>query len=156
MVHFSNITNETTVIAFLFQVIKFFLISKVFFFQNFEQISEHDNQKINNLTKEIGFDINEYDYDYSIFSLNDFVPDEETLITDGFYRYLGSLTTPPCTQGLKWAVFRTKINISENQVINLNANFNILIFFFVQRCVNFIETRLNLMIEKFNHFIIDH
>ena len=35
----------------------------------------------------------------------------------GYFRYIGSLTTPPCTEGIIWTVYNTKINISASQVI---------------------------------------
>ena len=35
---------------------------------------------------------------------------------NSYYRYVGSLTRPPCTEGLFWNVIKTTINISSNQV----------------------------------------
>jgi carbonic anhydrase len=37
-----------------------------------------------------------------------------------FYRYPGSLTTPPCAEGVKWhvAVAQTKISLAEQVVYN--------------------------------------
>ena len=36
--------------------------------------------------------------------------------TDEFYRYQGSLTTPPCDESVIWTVFENKNTISESQV----------------------------------------
>ena len=33
-----------------------------------------------------------------------------------YYTYTGSLTTPPCSQGLKWIILKEKIAISLNQL----------------------------------------
>jgi carbonic anhydrase len=32
------------------------------------------------------------------------------------YRYDGSLTTPPCSEGVKWMVFTSPIQLSANQL----------------------------------------
>lgn len=32
-----------------------------------------------------------------------------------FWRYIGSLTTPPCTEGVIWSVFKQVITINDNQ-----------------------------------------
>jgi carbonic anhydrase len=34
----------------------------------------------------------------------------------GFFRYMGSLTTPPCTQGIVWTLFRQSIEASPEQI----------------------------------------
>ncbi|CAF0892812.1 unnamed protein product [Brachionus calyciflorus] len=103
LVHVSN-TSETTVIAFLFQ------------------IDEKDNQNLEPLMQEVGLDLTEADFHIIKFSLKSMVPDPEELKVDGFYRYMGSLTTPPCTEGVKWNVFRKKINVSEAQMEQFYKN----------------------------------
>lgn len=40
-----------------------------------------------------------------------FIPDDRS-----FFRYMGSLTTPPCLEGLTWTVFRNPITASADQV----------------------------------------
>lgn len=38
-----------------------------------------------------------------------------------YYTYTGSLTTPPCSQGLKWIVLKGKVNVSASQVAAFSA-----------------------------------
>jgi carbonic anhydrase len=40
------------------------------------------------------------------------------------FRYMGSLTTPPCTEGIAWTVFRTAIQASPGQIHQFAALFN--------------------------------
>ncbi len=43
--------------------------------------------------------------------------------TDEFYHYEGSLTSPPCTEGVQWIVFHEPLYISEEQVAIINHHF---------------------------------
>jgi len=40
-----------------------------------------------------------------------------------FYRYNGSLTTPPCSQVVKWFIFETALNMSQDQWVSFKAMF---------------------------------
>jgi carbonic anhydrase len=42
---------------------------------------------------------------------NDFLPSDKR-----YYAYSGSLTTPPCSEGVRWHVMRDPINVSEEQI----------------------------------------
>jgi carbonic anhydrase len=37
------------------------------------------------------------------------------------YRYMGSLTTPPCTEGLEWCIFAQPVELSEAQISAFKA-----------------------------------
>lgn len=39
------------------------------------------------------------------------------------YRYSGSLTTPPCTEGVEWVVFNTPMELSKEQITAYRAKF---------------------------------
>ena len=45
----------------------------------------------------------------------DFVPDDRA-----FYRYDGSLSEPPCTEGVKWIIMKETIEFAESQIQILN------------------------------------
>lgn len=41
-----------------------------------------------------------------------------------YYKYSGSFTTPPCTEGVKWFVSETSQRASEDQINKFVAAFN--------------------------------
>ncbi len=43
--------------------------------------------------------------------LNDLLPADR-----GYYTFMGSLTTPPCTEGVLWMVLRQPVNVSADQI----------------------------------------
>ena len=44
-------------------------------------------------------------------SLDDFYPEDKD-----YYNFEGSLTTPPCTEGVNWIVFKNQETVSKEQV----------------------------------------
>ena len=44
-------------------------------------------------------------------SLDDFYPESKD-----YYNFEGSLTTPPCTEGVNWIVFKSQETVSKEQV----------------------------------------
>ncbi|KAJ4977884.1 hypothetical protein NE237_008664 [Protea cynaroides] len=67
------------------------------------------------------------DNEISIGMIN---PDQVKMDGREYYRYLGSLTTPPCTEGVTWTIIKTVMSISSEQVqllrnaVNENAESN--------------------------------
>jgi carbonic anhydrase len=39
-----------------------------------------------------------------------------------FFRYIGSLTTPPCSEGVIWTIFTSEIGIKEKSLKQLREN----------------------------------
>lgn len=49
------------------------------------------------------------------FAMRELLPPD----TKKYYRYTGSLTTPPCLEGVVWTVFQTPVTVSNNQLARL-------------------------------------
>ena len=58
---------------------------------------------------------------FLMLSPNGQVNDEGMQSLSGYYRYDGSLTTPPCSEGVKWIVLTTPVQMSEAQIAAFKA-----------------------------------
>ena len=58
---------------------------------------------------------------FSMLSSVEAATDEALQPWSGYYRYDGSLTTPPCSEGVKWVVLTTPIEMSESQIAAFKA-----------------------------------
>jgi carbonic anhydrase len=95
LVH-ESATNETAVLAFLFE------------------ISEVNNTALDGLIEIIKIEALPNSENVFNFSLETILPDLKSL--QSYFRYIGSLTTPPCTEGIIWTIFDIKIKISHKQM----------------------------------------
>jgi carbonic anhydrase len=43
----------------------------------------------------------------------------------GYWTYMGSLTTPPCTEGVRWFVYEQVVSLSRNQLRTFAALFKV-------------------------------
>ncbi|KAK3893617.1 hypothetical protein Pcinc_002570, partial [Petrolisthes cinctipes] len=79
----------------------------------FLEISDEDNPNLKSIIDGLP-DITVHDTKTDIppFPLRNLLPSDTT----GFFRYLGSLTTPPCSEVVIWTVFKDVIKISRNQL----------------------------------------
>ena len=66
------------------------------------------NELINNLPLEPG---QTRRLDTVLINARDFAP-----VQSGYFRYMGSLTTPPCAEGVNWYVMKTPITMSADQI----------------------------------------
>ncbi|MCO5611529.1 hypothetical protein L7F22_065782 [Adiantum nelumboides] len=53
---------------------------------------------------------------YHVLNMHWHTPSEHTINGVSYFNYMGSLTTPPCTEGLTWIVLQTAYTVSEEQV----------------------------------------
>lgn len=84
----------------------------------FQQVSSKDNPRFDDLVnslREINCGGDMIDFNHKI-SVSFLLPSNR----NEFYRYSGSLTTPPCTESVTWIVLKHGLLIGRNQV-NINS-----------------------------------
>ncbi|RNA10125.1 carbonic anhydrase 4-like, partial [Brachionus plicatilis] len=79
------------------------------------EISQSDNKNLDTLISVSNIKENDTE-NFIEYSLNSMIPKASELNLNGYFRYSGSLTIPPCSESVIWTVFRKKIPISQNQV----------------------------------------
>ncbi|WP_457564210.1 carbonic anhydrase [Caminibacter sp.] len=52
---------------------------------------------------------------------NQFNPEKLWPKNHAYYRFNGSLTTPPCTEGVRWIVFKEPVEVSSKQIMAMEA-----------------------------------
>ncbi|XP_073685531.1 carbonic anhydrase 14 [Garra rufa] len=79
-------------------------------------IGLHDNDNYEKILSALtDISIEESDTEIPGFNVRHLLPDS----LDRFYRYNGSLTTPPCFQTVSWTVFNDSIRVSRRQLADL-------------------------------------
>ncbi len=82
-------------------------------------------EPIIDLVKNVKFMSDKRDSEHNSIILDNLLPNN----LDLFYRYEGSLTTPPCSEIVTWIIYPEIIDIGINQVINDN-------YFFINNSMN--------------------
>lgn len=84
------------------------------------KLSKTDNLALNPVLNGVAVAKNENHWKNVSFAMSSILPELTSL--DKYYRYLGSLTTPPCTEGVKWNLFTEAIEISAKQLESFRVN----------------------------------
>lgn len=93
--------------------------AKVYFLHNMldhEILSSKVNQILLNICS---FLFSDFEVRVPGFNIRELLPAR----LDEFYRYDGSLTTPPCFPSVLWTVFRNHVTISHQQVLSQLVHF---------------------------------
>lgn len=76
--------------------------------------SKENNETFDFLDKFLPVKVNETIEVKDIFNLNNVLPENQT-----YYTYTGSLTTPPCTEGVQWFIFKNSVDVSLKMIEDL-------------------------------------
>ncbi|HEO65674.1 MAG TPA: carbonic anhydrase family protein, partial [Spirochaetes bacterium] len=70
-----------------------------------------ENPSLNKLWDNIPYELNEEKVVGINIEAADFLP-----YNGSYYHYMGSLTTPPCSEGVRWYILKSPIEVSQNQI----------------------------------------
>jgi len=90
----------------------------------FFQISAADNPALNGLVNGVQAALQAAENAAATqitFDLGAILPDANSLRNSGYFRYSGSLTTPPCSEGVIWTVYNTQLSISTTQLAKFRS-----------------------------------
>lgn len=76
--------------------------------------SKDNNETFDFLDKFLPIKVNESIEVKDVFNLNNVLPENQT-----YYTYTGSLTTPPCTEGVQWFIFKNSVDVSIKMIEDL-------------------------------------
>lgn len=82
-------------------------------------IAGNDNPEIDKIWNHVPQAKNE-EVDAGTIDLAALLPSKKT-----YYHYTGSLTTPPCTEGVSWNVMNTPVTLSKEQILSFRALYSI-------------------------------
>ncbi|XP_065318884.1 carbonic anhydrase 6-like [Gordionus sp. m RMFG-2023] len=108
LVHVNKLTNQIAVLAVLYELSN--------------PKTDKDNPKLDPLLEIIELDINSKEFSRTggtpiLYMRNQFIL--ENLLPENwntYYRYIGSLTTPPCTENVIWTIIKEKNYLSRRQL----------------------------------------
>jgi len=76
--------------------------------------SKGNNETFDFLDKFLPIKVNETIEVKDVFNLKEVLPDNQA-----YYTYTGSLTTPPCTEGVQWFIFKNSVDVSLKMIEDL-------------------------------------
>ena len=132
--------NVIKMVHFLYQIVPclVFLLNKQLKWKNKNTSEKLKLTKLSFTLPLIGHLLKKYTIANAFLnlSLNTLVNDFTAINSAGYFRYIGSLTTPPCTENVIWNVFNYSLSVSSSQVSDILTVFTSKIVFC---CLSFLK-----------------
>lgn len=85
------------------------------FFNNYKKVSNRTNSQLNSFVTSSRNILPNGNTTLTL-NLGSMIPSAQTLNKNGYYRYTGSLTTPPCSEIVIWTVFHSYLPVAASYV----------------------------------------